>query len=473
MAQISTTTWNEVANSNNAATPDGWPEGQAPSSVNNCAREMMSAVKIDFDQRNPTVTSGGSANTQTLTYSTAPTAYARQTFSFIAGFTNTGATTLNVNSVGALNVFMDNAALTGGEIVAGSIVQVVHDGTQFQITSSRAPGALPVHGQNLLINGDGEIWQRGAGGAASIAIAAASAGYTADCWLLATNTTQASTVSQQAGLTNSSRYCIRVQRNSGQTGTAACVFQQPLTFDQVFALRGQIITISCKARSGANFSPTSGALVFALNTGTTATETVNGSLTGLATAATVTTNLGTSSAVTPITATSSSVVPTNAAQGALIFSYTPTGTAGTNDYFEIDEIQLEIGAKPTVFDRRLFADEMVRCQRFYWKSFPYATAPAQNAGNTAAISLAQAVTAATAMGLTSYTLPARMRTAGSATLFNPGATNGQVRNIIVGADCSASSIGADEATFRISATSAAGSSAGNSNLVHVTIDSGI
>ena len=176
MAQISTTTWNEVANSNNAATPDGWPEGQAPSTVNNCAREMMSAVKIDYDQRNPTVTSGGSANTQTLTYSTAPTAYARQTFSFIAGFTNTGATTLNVNSVGALNVFMDNAALTGGEIVAGSIVQVVHDGTQFQITSSRAPGALPVHGQNLLINGDGEIWQRGAGGAASIAIAAAFGG---------------------------------------------------------------------------------------------------------------------------------------------------------------------------------------------------------------------------------------------------------------------------------------------------------
>jgi hypothetical protein len=41
-------TWTTTAADNNAAAPDGWPEGQAPSTVNNCAREMMSQIKTWF-----------------------------------------------------------------------------------------------------------------------------------------------------------------------------------------------------------------------------------------------------------------------------------------------------------------------------------------------------------------------------------------------------------------------------------------
>lgn len=40
--------WSTAAGSNNAATPDGWPEGQLPSTVNDCAREMMAAIRIAF-----------------------------------------------------------------------------------------------------------------------------------------------------------------------------------------------------------------------------------------------------------------------------------------------------------------------------------------------------------------------------------------------------------------------------------------
>jgi hypothetical protein len=36
--------WSETAASNNASPPDGWPEGQTKASVNNSAREMMSAL---------------------------------------------------------------------------------------------------------------------------------------------------------------------------------------------------------------------------------------------------------------------------------------------------------------------------------------------------------------------------------------------------------------------------------------------
>src|SRR5437762_3274775 len=37
--------WSTTANNNNATPPDGWPEGQAPSTVNDCAREMMAQIR--------------------------------------------------------------------------------------------------------------------------------------------------------------------------------------------------------------------------------------------------------------------------------------------------------------------------------------------------------------------------------------------------------------------------------------------
>ena len=41
--------WSTSAGANTTAVPDGWPEGQPPSSVNNCAREMMAATRVYLD----------------------------------------------------------------------------------------------------------------------------------------------------------------------------------------------------------------------------------------------------------------------------------------------------------------------------------------------------------------------------------------------------------------------------------------
>ncbi len=41
--------WSTTAASNNATPPDGWPEGQAPSTVNDCARENMAAIRAAFN----------------------------------------------------------------------------------------------------------------------------------------------------------------------------------------------------------------------------------------------------------------------------------------------------------------------------------------------------------------------------------------------------------------------------------------
>src|SRR5215472_194074 len=61
VADIESPLNSEIANNNSAAPPDGWPEGQAPSSANNCAREMIGALKREWNRSHPTVTSGGSA----------------------------------------------------------------------------------------------------------------------------------------------------------------------------------------------------------------------------------------------------------------------------------------------------------------------------------------------------------------------------------------------------------------------------
>lgn len=37
--------WSTTAGNNNSTPPDGWPEGQAPSTVNDCAREMMASIR--------------------------------------------------------------------------------------------------------------------------------------------------------------------------------------------------------------------------------------------------------------------------------------------------------------------------------------------------------------------------------------------------------------------------------------------
>jgi len=77
------------------------------------------------------------AGTNTITAALSPvalTAYATgQVFTFIPANANTGATTLNVDSVGAKNIFSGGAALIGGELVAGVPVQVEYDGTQFNL----------------------------------------------------------------------------------------------------------------------------------------------------------------------------------------------------------------------------------------------------------------------------------------------------------------------------------------------------
>jgi hypothetical protein len=137
-------TWSTTAASNNATPPNGFPEGMAPSTVNDAAREVMAAVARYRSDTDGVNTSAGT-NTITLAASRAMTAYAQgDMYTFKAGGTNTGATTLNVDSLGAKNVQFNGAACTGGEIVSGLMYTVVYDGTQFQMMNASSYPAIDI-----------------------------------------------------------------------------------------------------------------------------------------------------------------------------------------------------------------------------------------------------------------------------------------------------------------------------------------
>lgn len=102
MADVDTSTWSETAASNNTASPDGAPEGMAASGVNDTIREVMGAIKREWNRSHATFLSTGGTNSYSISYATSPSAYVQGLpVSFNAHLANTGAVQVYVNALGA------------------------------------------------------------------------------------------------------------------------------------------------------------------------------------------------------------------------------------------------------------------------------------------------------------------------------------------------------------------------------------
>ena len=121
--------YSQTPASNNAAPPDGSPEGQAPSTVNNVIRQLMANSVGAFN----CYTGGGSANAHTVTMSPALAAYSSKVrIAYIPPANNTGAYTVNVNSLGAVSVKMQDGTDPPADAANSSGVSVIqHNGTNF------------------------------------------------------------------------------------------------------------------------------------------------------------------------------------------------------------------------------------------------------------------------------------------------------------------------------------------------------
>ena len=212
--------------------------------------------------------------------------------------------------------------------------------------------------RNVLINGDFKVWQRGTSKAMATG---GGAGFIADRWTAARAAYAAGgTVSRQTASLEGFQYCSRVQRDSGNTSAALNYYFQTLESVTSIPLANKPVVYSFYIRAGANFS---GSIVAKLYSGT-ATDQGNypdNAITSSATVITSTLSLTTSWQRVTLFGN----VGATATQLFAGFEWTPSGTAGAADYYEITGVQLEQNYQPTPFEQRPIGVELALCQRYF------------------------------------------------------------------------------------------------------------
>lgn len=141
------------------------------------------------------------------------------------------------------------------------------------------------------------------------------------------------------------------------------------------------------------------------------------------------------------------------------------------DELNLAEAGLFLGATQLSWTPRNIAQELLLCQRYYWKSFDIDIAPAQNAGTTGCLRWLAIRAGAVGNASPSFVLPTRMRTNPTPTTYNTSAANAQVRDGAAGADgSSTAAVLQVGAMLYVNCSSNASTAIGNALLVHVTAD---
>lgn len=370
----------------------------------------------------------------------------------------------NVAVSGQSTVVADNVSDTL-TLAAGSNITLTTNASTDTVTISATSGtSLATAGfRNLLLNGHFEFWQRGT------SFTDVATKYGPDRWLMYRGTGNVTVSQQTASVPTGFRRCARVQRNSGDTAVGGIVLEQNIETRNSVRMQGRSMTLSFWARAGANFSASG--LTAAVSSGTGTDQAAIGSgFTGLVTLGSSAFTLTSSWQRFTLTVTAGS----NITQLMTRFTFVPTGTAGANDWYEITGVQLEDGSAATDFEFTDYATDLVRCQRYYEKSFLPDTAPVQNSGDTANASRFPQIVAASSNMHYALHFVVEKRVAPTVVFFNPSAANAQVRNSSSGTDCSgstASIIGTKG--FGPFCTTPASTSIAQRLLVHFTADAEI
>jgi hypothetical protein len=219
-------------------------------------------------------------------------------------------------------------------------------------------------GKNGIINGGMDIWQRSTSNA-SFAVASSGSYVTADRWNIGSSASVNLASSRQAADTVGTSYALRYGRVSGQTATGIVRASNVLeSISSTTFTTNTSITLSFNAKKGADAPSTLTCYVYwGFGTDQTATQIYSGW-----------TSAGFNSQANTVTTSSqkfsfSTAVPANATQVAVLFDYTSTGTAGANEWMQIEKVQLEVGSVATQFTRAggTIQGELAACQRYYYR----------------------------------------------------------------------------------------------------------
>ena len=218
-------------------------------------------------------------------------------------------------------------------------------------------------GKNFIINGGFDNWQRSTSATFSTPLIYPAA----DRWwgfTLGSTCTMSRQTADTAGL----QYGMRFGRNSGQTNTGTVYVETVLETNDTFRLAGRTITFSFYAKAGANASLTALTPVIYTGTGTDqgAVALFSGGWTGGAFAYNTPQTVTTTMTRYSITVTLASTVR----EVTIGFTYTPTGTAGANEWYQIEGVQVEYGSYATTFSRAggTIQGELAACQRYYYRT---------------------------------------------------------------------------------------------------------
>jgi len=315
---------------------------------------------------------------------------------------------------GTLNVLelIYNGSIEGPTVSADGRLGV---GVSAPVQQLEVAGNMVVNGtvssqsttfRNVLYNGDMRINQRGINTTSSpTAMGTTSTAYALDRWLcyrtgyasggtVAQGTTATTDLPyQNDGLTN----FLRIGRSVGDTSTSPIDVWNVLESKDSYRLAGKFVTMSFYYRTGVALAGSFQAVI------ATSTGTDQNASAAWAGGVYQSYTLSASSSWTKVSF--SAQVPISATQVGVYFQYGPTtATAVANDYFDITGVQLEKGTIATPFEVRPYATELALCQRYYCKTFPYGTAPAQAAGQTGSL-IVQGAAVTTFSGTSPYQTP--------------------------------------------------------------------
>jgi hypothetical protein len=272
----------------------------------------------------------------------------------------------------AIGAISSSVVTTKGDLIvgtgSGTVVRqgVGADGSYLVADSTQNDGvnwAGPsfVGAKNFVVNGGFDFWQRGTTFASPLP------SYTADRFAATASAGGVTySVSRVASFLTGSQYALRVQRAAGQTGTPTFFLGVGFETIDIIKLQGKTVTWSFYVQAGSNYSSSGSVLGASFYTGTGIDQGPFVGHTGEVTQVNASQVISTTGTRYSYTFT----VPTNATSARFNLAMPTTGTAGANDYYDITNMQLEIGSVATPFSRAggTIAGELAACQRYYWRA---------------------------------------------------------------------------------------------------------
>ena len=312
-------------------------------------------------------------------------------------------------------------------------------------------------GRNLIVNGDFRVWQRGTPLISTSTYPNSNDSYIADhVLLLSESATDVVDVSQETSVVPTgvhSSIKLDVETANNQFGLLF-----PLEAQDAATIIGGTASLSFKAKIAALPSVRNlRAVILAWdNTADAITSDVVGTWSAEGVEHLWATNWTREGSAPSANALSTSwqtftvenvSIDTASATNVAVFIYCDEDDMAVGEFIYVADVKLEKGTEASTHQPRPVAEEIALCQRYYRKSFPQGTAPAQSAGVNGSVAALGMHSDGEVIATVQFGSP--MRTTPLVTTYNPSAANANWRNVTGGSDTTAATAAIGDSNFAI------------------------